>query len=304
MQDLQVNPAQQSVYYQEQSAQMLAQISQQIASIGTQLPLNATNISPYPTFHPSASDCRVTVFWLVSLVCSLSAALLSALVQQWVRVYMRVYQQSRSPLKKARIRQYFFEGVERLPAVAETAPGLVHLSLLLFLLGLGDAILKIDTAVGIATVVPIICCGCIYLYSVISPIRNPQSPYRNPFSDLVLLVIRTLRCDPYSGRFHPGGVWSARMEVRQERLVMAQTGERKALDVRAVQWLVDNIDGNEMETFVLAISGIFNQEWGRQVWEAFSTQGKFQVEVRGVSLTPPSDAHPHSDLIFTKGNHS
>ena len=96
-QDLGVNPAQQSVYYQNQSVQILLQISQQIASIGTQIPLNVTQPLPYPIFHPSVSDRRVNVFWLMSLVCSLSASLLATVVQQWTRSYLRVYQRSNPP---------------------------------------------------------------------------------------------------------------------------------------------------------------------------------------------------------------
>ena len=42
---------------------------------------------------------------------------------------------------------------------------------------------------------------------------------------------------------------------------MKHTKERKDRDVRAVQWLIDRIDGsNEMDTFVVAIPGSFNQE--------------------------------------------
>src|SRR6266576_4024316 len=112
IQDLKVNPADQSAYYQNQTAYMLSRISQQLPS----------NYTPYPTFHASASDRRVNIFWLISLVCSLSAALLATLVQQWVRAYMRVFQQSSNPLKTARIRQFSFEGAQSLPTVADFVP--------------------------------------------------------------------------------------------------------------------------------------------------------------------------------------
>ncbi len=294
MQDLQVDPAQQSAFYQQQSVQMLSQISRQIASIGTQIPLNVTSPLPY-TFYPPASDRRVSVLWLMSLVCSLSAAILSALVQQWVRAYMRIYQRSGNHLKKARVRQYFFEGVESLPVVAEAALALVHLSLILFLVGLGDAVLKIDTTIGVATVVPIVFCGFIYLYSAIAQIRNPQSPYRNPFSEFILLLIQNLRHGSYYGDgFRPRGVGLARMEARQDKVVMEQTEERKARDVHAVQWLVDSIDwDNEMETFLQAIPGSFNQEWGREVWKAVSFQGNSQPDIRRAQPTPPADVPVH-----------
>jgi hypothetical protein len=250
---------------------MLAQISQQIASIGTQtqIPLNTTTPLPYPTFHISASDRRVSILWPLSLVCSLSAAILSALVQQWVRAYMRIYQQSGNHLKTARIRHYYFEGVERLPVVAEAALALVHLSLLLFLTGLGDAVLKINTTIGAVTAIPIILCGYIYFYSVIAQIRNPRSPYRNPFSDFVLLLIQKL-C--WGDRFRPRGVWNARAEARQEKLAMEPTEDRKARDAHAIGWLTGNIEVQEMEPFLLALPGSFNQKWGREVWTVVSGQ--------------------------------
>jgi Family of unknown function (DUF6535) len=281
LQDLQVNPIQQSLYYQQQSTDILVQISQQIALIGTQIPLNTTTISSYPTPRPSASDRLVAVLWLISLVSSLSAAVLSAFIQQWVRVYMRVYERSGSPSKRARIRQYLFEGVERLPVVAEAALGLVYLSVVLFFLGLGSSVLKIDRIVGVATVVPMSCCGLAYLYYVIAPIWDPQSPSRNPFSDFILLVIQYLRHGPHCDRSRSRGVWHARMEARQEDLVM-EPKRRKDLDVRAVRWLVLNMDKkNEMETFVLAIPGIFDQAWSRKVWAEFSTQGNLPFSPRG-----------------------
>ncbi|KAH9960015.1 hypothetical protein BC827DRAFT_1133867, partial [Russula dissimulans] len=89
IQDLQVNPANQSVYYQQQSSQFLAQISQQIAAIGTQVSINPIPIplSPFPSFRPSTPNRTVNVLWLLSLICSLFAALLATLIQQWVRAY-------------------------------------------------------------------------------------------------------------------------------------------------------------------------------------------------------------------------
>src|SRR6266851_4034503 len=273
------DPTKQSVYYLNQSVQILAQISQQIASIGNQIPLNVTQPLPHPTFHPSASDRRVNVYWLMSLVFSLCAALLATLVQQWVRSYMRVFQRSSNPLKTARIRLFLFEGVELLPVVAEA--GLIHVSLFLFFLGLSEVILRINTPVGLTTVVPIAVCGLLYIFSVIAPLIYPQSSYRNPFSRLIWYIIRKLRYAPFSKRFRGTMVGLTKIEARQEQLAMEPTDERKDRDVRAVQWLVDNINGsNEMDTFVLAIPGSFNQEWGREVWKAVSAPDNSQSDTR------------------------
>ena len=60
--------------------------------------------------------------------------------------------------------------------------------------------------------------------------------------------------------------------------------------MRAVQWLIDNIDeSNEMDTFVVAIPGSFNQEYGQQVWIEATVQGELQPDVREAQLTLPAD---------------
>ena len=89
--DLQVDPAQQMVYYQQQNVALLAQISTQVSSIVPQVPIPSTPPPPYPNFTPDLSSVLVNVFWFMSLVFSISAALLAALVQQWVQDYMHVF---------------------------------------------------------------------------------------------------------------------------------------------------------------------------------------------------------------------
>ena len=124
------------VYYDQQTVALLAQISQQLSSLAPQVSIPSTPPPPYPAFNPSSSDVRVNAYWFMSLIFSLSAALIATLVQQWVRDYMHVFQRYSHPLKSARIRQYLCEGVEGwyMPVVAESVPGLVHVSLFLFFL--------------------------------------------------------------------------------------------------------------------------------------------------------------------------
>ena len=282
------------VYCQQQSVEILSRISQQITSIGSQVSINSTSLSPYPTFHPSASDHRVNVYWLISLICSLSAALLATLVQQWVRAYMRIYQRSSHPLKTARIQVFLYESVEQLPVVAEAVPGFIHLSLVLFFLGLADAVLNINTSVGVTTIIPIIICGFLYLYCTVAPIVDPQSPYRNPFSGFIWRLIQDLLPEPYNYHFHDRVDRPLNIDAVQERLAMEQTEGRKARDVRAIQWLANNINGsNDMEAFVLAIPSSFNQDLGREVWKEVTTQGISQPDVEGVEPTIPADVQVH-----------
>ncbi|KAH9061775.1 hypothetical protein EDB83DRAFT_878099 [Lactarius deliciosus] len=209
IQDLRVNPAQESVYYQQQSVAMLAQISEQVASIATLISIPSaspqtppsTPPPPHPQFHPSSSNIRVTVFWVIGLVCSLSAALLVIFFQQWARSYMQVFQRYDHPLKRARFRQLFFEGADRMRNLAEAVPRLIHVSLFLFFLGLGDSMLNANTTVGVITIVLICLCGSFYLYSVSAHLKNLQSPYQTLISRPIFFLMQKFLSPHYDSRF-------------------------------------------------------------------------------------------------------
>ncbi|KAH9952994.1 hypothetical protein BC827DRAFT_1147259, partial [Russula dissimulans] len=187
-QALKPTPSDETNYYLQQNVEILSRISQQISTIAPQVTIPSTPPSPFPTaFNPSASDVRVNVFWFMSLVFSLSAALVAILVQQWVRNYMHVFQRYSDPLKSARLRQYLYEGSKGwyMPVVADSVPGLLHLSLFLFFLGLGDLVLGINTTVGITTTIPIVSCAGLYIFTTFAPALYPQSPYQTSFSGLI-----------------------------------------------------------------------------------------------------------------------
>jgi len=175
------------VYYVQQNVALLSQISQQLSFISPQLAIPTTPPPPFPAFNPSPSNVRVNAFWFMALAFSLSAALLAILVQQWVRDHMHVFQRYGDPLKSARIRQYLHEGSDGwyMPVVAESVPGLLHISLFLFFVGLGDFVLNINTTVGLSTTIPIGISGLMYIFTIFAPVMYPQSPYQNSFSGLV-----------------------------------------------------------------------------------------------------------------------
>ncbi|KAI0000782.1 hypothetical protein BJV74DRAFT_974412, partial [Russula compacta] len=170
-QNLQPNPAEQTVYFLQHNVALLIKISQQISAIAPQAPIPSAQLPPLPTFNKSASDVRVNVFWFLALVFSLSAALLAILVQQWVRLYMHVFERFSDPLRSARLRQYLFEGFEKwyMPVVADAVPGLLHVSLFLFFAGLCDSVWNINTRVALSTTVPIGACGLLYTFTTIAP---------------------------------------------------------------------------------------------------------------------------------------
>ena len=302
---------QQSAYYQQQSVAILAQISQRIASTDLQAPASSivpqisastiqqpsilsTSPPSYPTFEPLFSDIRVNAVWIVGLVCSLSAALLAILIQQWVRSYMQVFQRYDHPLKRARFRQFFFEGSEGMRKLAKQVPRLIHVSIFLFFVGLCDSMLNTNTTVGVTTIVPICSCGIFYLYIVTTRIKYLQSPYKTLISRPVLALIQTFQQLFGDRKWRP----VKKFEAYREKLVIDEK-ERKRRDVRAVRWLVDNTAATgEIEPLVLAIPGTFNTEWGRDVWTDVSSQGPSDSDILDSSVNhspvgrPPSPIRP------------
>ncbi|TDL19983.1 hypothetical protein BD410DRAFT_873452, partial [Rickenella mellea] len=114
---------------------ILLQISQQLA--------NGTTRSPTairPAFRQDSGDITVNVLWFLSLAFSLACALAAVMVRQWAHRYLRVPRRLSSVPDRARMRQYcdLFENLEwwKMDLVVETIPILLHISLILFMIGL------------------------------------------------------------------------------------------------------------------------------------------------------------------------
>ena len=257
-QNLQANPTDKVVYYLEQHSTILSQISQQIASIAPQVSIPSTPPPPFPAFTPSSSDIRINAFWFMALTFSLSAALLAILVQKWLRDHMHVFQRYSDPQKSARMRQYLNEGSERwyMPIAVEAVPGLLHVSLFLFFVGLADSTLNINTAIGLSTTIPIGICGLLYLFITLAPVIYPQSPYQTSFSGVIWYAIQKLRGRRYKDRDGKMKPVSTNMATGQMQLSMEGTMDREGRDKRAILWLMDNLtEDAKIESFVTSMPG-------------------------------------------------
>jgi hypothetical protein len=254
-QNLQVSPTDKIVYYLEQHSTILSQISQQIASIAPQVSIPSTPPPPFPPFSPSASDIRINAFWFMALTFSLSSALLAILVQQWVRDYMHVFQRYSDPQKSARMRQYLYEGSERwyMPIAAEAVPGLLHVSLFLFFVGLADSTLNINTTIGVFTTVPIGICGLLYVFTTLAPVIYPQSPYQTSFSGVIWYAVQKLRDRRFKDRGGELKSVSTNISQGQMQLSTEKSKKRNGRDKRAILWLLDNLtEDAEIESFVVS----------------------------------------------------
>ncbi len=167
----------------------------------------------------------------MALIFSLSAALLATLVQQWVRDYMHVFQRYSDPLKSARLRQYLHEGSEGwyMPVVAEAVPGLLHVSLFLFFVGLSDSVLNINMTVGLSTTIPIAISGFLYIFMIFALVIYPQSPYQTSFSGPIWYLVQKLGGHRYKDRGSDGASKSvsSNMAQGQMQLAMEETEDCK-----------------------------------------------------------------------------
>ena len=208
----------------------------------------------------------------MGLVCSLSAALLATLVQRCARDHMHIFQRYSHPLKIARIRQYLHEGIKRwrLRMIAEAVPGLIHISLFLFFIGLADFLFSTYATVGKFTIIPIAFSAMLYIISTFAPVIYPQSPYRTAFSSLAWKISRPLLKHEFKDRFGgPPRRFSSKMADGQMQLAMEKNGARKGRDERAIRWLVENLTEDiEMESLASGIPGSFDAKWGVKVWRS------------------------------------
>jgi hypothetical protein len=148
---------------------------------------------------------------------------------------------------------------------AEAVPRLIQLSLFLFFLGLGDSMIYSNKTVGTTTIVLICIFGAFYLYSASGQLRSPESPLQTLISRSIIFWMQNFQRHYFGDRSHRRRTLTSN-EAYQENLVMEETKDRKARDVHAIQWLIDNTTVNaEVEPLVLAIPGTFNTEWGREV---------------------------------------
>ena len=173
IQDLQQNPQETSNFY-------LANIYQ--ATINPN-GLSSLPASP-PPFSPPTYAVWVNSLWFLSLVISLTCALLATFLQQWARRYLKVTQSRYSPHKRARIRAFFSEGVEKLllPWTVETLPTLLHISLFLFFAGLVVFLRNVNLTIFKLVLSWVGLCTALYGCITLVPVFRHDSPYYTPLS--------------------------------------------------------------------------------------------------------------------------
>ena len=158
-----------------------------------------------------------------------------------------------------------------MPVLAESVPGLLHVSLFLFFLGLGDLVSGLNIKVAITTITPIVICTVLYIFTTFAPALYPQSPYQNSFSGLIWYITQTFWGRRYQDRDGEMKSVSGNLAQGQMQLAMEETKERIERDARSIRWLVHGLtEEAEMESLVMTIPGSLNVEWGMEVWKRLS----------------------------------
>ena len=269
IQDLQQTPQDTTNFY-------LANIYQ------TTINPNAPNISSSlpaspPPFSPPKYAVWVNALWFLSLVISITCALLATLLQQWARRYLRVTQSRYSPHKRAQIRAFFAEGVDKclLPWVVETLPMLLHISLFLFFAGLVIFLWNVNLTIFKLVLSWVAICTALYGCITLMPIIRYDSPYYTSLSSLVwrsgigvtYLVSGVILLFSYCPVFcHRSSKWlfdftdlcyDLLLQGMQKRAEETALNSPSEFVTRAFMWTFDSLDeDHELERFFSGLPGL------------------------------------------------
>ncbi|KAI0707193.1 hypothetical protein C8Q76DRAFT_628841, partial [Earliella scabrosa] len=176
------------------SVQLLQQISQQLA-LGANATTGAGTLpsnSNRPAYQPTPSSIRINALWFSSLVCALFSALIGITIKQWVREYMTII--SPSSRHSVRLRQYRYDGLIawHVPEIMALLPILLEISLILFLVGLIDFLLLLQSTVAAIVTSLITVALLCYVAATVAPAISRHCPFRSPKSWLLVRLQRKI----------------------------------------------------------------------------------------------------------------
>ena len=166
--------------------------------------------------------------------------MLATSLQQWARRYLRVTRPERcSPHKRARVRAFFADGVDkfRVDLVVETLPALVHLSLFIFFTGLVIYLFNINHTVFSTAMCWVALLSAGYGFITSMPMFWLDSPYYSPLSSLLPSLFYGLLS----------------LVFRFSRILIRPFGDQiswsyVSLMIRSLRWLTKGVEGKAEET--------------------------------------------------------
>ena len=279
---------------QDTSAFYLQNIYQLLANPNVYDSFSPPPVVTPPVFSPPRYAVWVNSLWFLSLAISLTSALLATLLHQWTRRYVTVTQPIQSsPHKRARIRAFFADGVDKLhlPWVIEALPTLLHLSLSLFFAGLLIFLFNVNQTAFNAVVGWVALSAGVYACITFMPIFRYDSPFYAPLSSTawflyagtLYAVFRVLSFIPLSHNFRAlkdryrewvfGGVEKAAEDTMTDRSAK--------VDGRVLEWMVGTLrDDDVTERFIGAIPSFWDTQMV-QTHLPFSLQNQIRQVMDG-----------------------
>ncbi|KAJ7744590.1 hypothetical protein B0H16DRAFT_1693129 [Mycena metata] len=163
---------------------ILAQISLQLQGGSN---VSAVDVTPLMTARPTSAALFCNTLWFLSLGFSLACALIATLVEQWSRHFIHSSELKQSPIIRARIFAYLYHGLERfgMYAMVQFIPLLLHISLLLFFVGLVAFLQPINAVVTAMAAALLASISIVYMYLTVLPMFSSDAPYRTPLSNIL-----------------------------------------------------------------------------------------------------------------------
>jgi hypothetical protein len=207
---------------------------------------------------------------------------LATLIQQWARRYERVANPHYSPHKRARIRAFYKDGVEKwqIPRAVEVLPMLLHISLFVFFAGLSVFLFGVHRTI-FKTVTALI--GfCVISYACLSlfPIIQKNSLYSTPLSVLFSFFLTGIRYKVFrkfpsvgdfiqelpildSGEVHLDGFFSRSMIKTAEHYAFKLDPK---IDHQSLLWTFKSLDEDaEFEKFFEGLPRLCDSDTGKKL---------------------------------------
>jgi hypothetical protein len=225
--------------------------------------------------------------------------MLATFIQKWARRYIKITQPSQySPHKRARLRAFFSDGVDKwhVSWAIEALPTLLHISFFLFLIGILIYLLATNyTAFGYVVWWAVLSVVA-YLTITLLPIFRPNSPYYAPLSSPIWYFYVTIRYTAFKVlsspavrrvHVHTADYFRSLKESYYDQFLedIGKTAEEIAwkqasdIDIRVLESTFDALgEVGAQEEFFAAIPGFFESEVVNDLKDHIT--GEFRVKFR------------------------